>query len=193
MSDNITKEERESLKEWQSNQLFNPEGNLVMRLQDKGNRFILVDKTTDKQKAMEQIDRSSFIKLDSDPTQEHIKKVSKWCEKWLKRGDLSADWSKFIINATAQPGKNSTLYKTHKENNPVRLLTTGCNTAIENLSRYIESVCAPLTENFKSRIKNTSHLLDIVDELNENGLPDGVILVSFDIVNMFRVLIIKKV
>ena len=49
MSYNITKEERASLKEWQSNQLFNPEGNLVMRIQDKGNRFVLVDKTTDKQ------------------------------------------------------------------------------------------------------------------------------------------------
>ena len=45
------------------------------------------------------------------------------------------------------PGENSTLYKTHKPNNPVRLLTTGFNKAIENLSRFIEVVCAPLTNN----------------------------------------------
>ena len=43
--------------------------------------------------------------------------------------------------------KQYTIYKTHKRNNPVRLLTTGCNKAIENLSRFIEVVCAPLTNN----------------------------------------------
>ena len=68
---------------------------------------------------------------------------------------------------------------------PIRLLTSGCNTAIENLSRFIEVICAPLTENLPSRIKNTSHLLDIIDEININGIPDNTILVSFDIVNMF--------
>ena len=35
-------------------------------------------------------------------------------------------------------GENSTLYKTYKPNNPVHLLTTGCNTATENLSHFIE-------------------------------------------------------
>ena len=35
-------------------------------------------------------------------------------------------------------------------------------------------------------------MLDIVDELNENGLPDVVILVSFDIVNMFPSIDNKK-
>ena len=80
---------------------------------------------------------------------------------------------------------NSTLYKTHKPNNPVRLLTSGCNTAIEKLARYIEVICAPLTENMRSRIKNTSHLLSIIDEINSKGIPENTILVFFDVVNMF--------
>ena len=80
---------------------------------------------------------------------------------------------------------NSTLYKTHKPNNPVRLLTSECNTAIEKLARYIEVICAPLIENMRSRIMNTSHLLSIVDELNHKGIPENTILVSFDVVNMF--------
>ena len=33
------------------------------------------------------------------------------------------------------------IHKIHKQENPVRLLTTGCNTAIENLSRFIENDC----------------------------------------------------
>ena len=81
--------------------------------------------------------------------------------------------------------KNSTLYKTHKPNNPVRLLTTGCNTAIDNLSHFIEVVCAPLTNDIETRIRDVSHLLDIIDKLNSEMIPDNTILVSFGIVNMY--------
>ena len=64
-------------------------------------------------------------------------------------------------------------------------MTSGCNTPIENLSRFIENVCAPLTESMRSRIKDTDHLLDIIDSLNDKGFPENTILVSFDVVNMF--------
>ena len=60
-----------------------------------------------------------------------------------------------------------------------------CNTAIENLSRFVENICTPLTENMCQRIRDTSHLLDIIDTINEKGIPDEVILVSFGNVNMF--------
>ena len=53
--------------------------------------------------------------------------------------------------------KNSALYKTHKEGNPIRLLTTSCDTAIENLSKFIEKNCVPLT-NLDVRINDTKYL-----------------------------------
>ena len=59
------------------------------------------------------------------------------------------------------------------------------HTAIENISRFVERVCAPLTENIPSRIKDAAHLLQVIDDLNRVGLPDNTILVSLDIVNMF--------
>ena len=73
----------------------------------------------------------------------------------------------------------------NKPNTPVRLLTSGCNTAIENLARFIETFCAPLLETMKSRIKNTDHLLNIIDEINSKGIPEETNLVSFDVINMF--------
>ena len=66
----------------------------------------------------------------------------------------------------------------------MRLLTTGCNTAIENLSIFIEKVCGPLVFGLPNVIKDTSNLLDIIDNLNSIGLPENVTLVSYDIVNM---------
>ena len=170
---------------WRKEQLFNKTGDLVMRTQDKGNKFVIVTKETDVQKANEQIQRSSFVKLDDDPTTHHIRKVKQWALKWLQLGEISKEWKEFVINTEARPGKNATLYKTHKQGTPVRLLTSGCNTAIENLARFLETICAPLIKNIPSRIKNTGHLLDIIDSINEKGIPDNSVLVSFDIINMF--------
>ena len=103
----------------------------------------------------------------------------------MRKGEISKNWSNYIINADAQPGKNSIFYKAHKQGKPVRLLTTGCNKAIENQSRFIKNACAPLTENTHYRIRGTSHLLDIIDTISEKGIPDEFILPSLDIVNIF--------
>ena len=35
------------------------------------------------------------------------------------------------------------------------------------------------------KIRDTGHLLEIIDSLNAHGLTDGVALVSFDVINMF--------
>ena len=56
---------------------------------------------------------------------------------------------------------------------PVRLLTTGCNTAIGNWSRSIESICIPLTSNLPNTIKDTSYLLGLIDDINKSSLPES--------------------
>ena len=185
VDDNLTEEERSALNSWRKNHLFNLDSDLIIRQQDKGNRFIIVDKETDIRKANEQIERSSFQVLDHDPTRDHIEQVRQWTEKWVGRNEVDKNWKEFIINEDAQPGKNTPLYKTHKPNTPVRVSTTGCNTAIENLSRFLEVHSAPLATQMPSRIKDTGHLLELIDDINLNELPEGTILVSFDVVNMF--------
>lgn len=185
VKDNLSDSERTALKWWQNNILFDKDSEICIRMQDKGTRFVVVDKKEDISKAENQIARSSFDKIDHDLTKKHISIVKKWANKWFHREKISKLWYNFIINDNAVPGKNSTLYKTHKSDIPVRLLTTGCNTPIENLCRFIESYTYPLVENLPCRIKDTSHLLEIIDEINNTALPDDAILVSFDIVNMF--------
>ena len=109
--------------------------------------------------------------------------MSEWANKWFREGEISKEWRNYIINEDAQPGKSSRLYKTQKQGNPVRLLTTGYT--IVNLSKFIENVCETLTENMRYRNRDISHLLDFIDTINEEGMPDEIILVLFDIVNMF--------
>ena len=59
------------------------------------------------------------------------------------------------------------LVKTHKVNNPVRVISSGCNTTIEGLWIYIDlHVLFELSERMPSRIKDSNHLLDIIGNIN---------------------------
>ena len=109
--DNLTSDERLALNTWRKEVLFNSDSDLVMRLQDKGNRFVIVDKQTDKFQAEQQISKSNFIRLDYDPTEEHTSKVSSWASKWYERQEISEEWSKFVVNLEAKLAKKAPYIK----------------------------------------------------------------------------------
>ena len=111
---NLSEDEKKALKDWRKNVLFNKDSDKVMRLQDKGNRFIIADEQTNHEKANEQIERSTFLKIDYNPTILHINKVKGQATKWISRNEISNEWAKDIVDENAVPGKNSTLYRTHK-------------------------------------------------------------------------------
>ena len=98
---------------------------------------------------------------------------------------IDNNWKRFITPVNSTPGKMFGLVKIHKVNNPVRVITSDCNNAIENLSIYIEYVLLfELSESMQSRIKNSNHLLDIIDNINSMFLPANAVLVNFDFVSM---------
>ena len=102
-----------------------------------------------------------------------------------KQGRNNKSIARLYNKRQSSAGKEFNIIKTHKEGNPTRLLKTGCNTTIENLSRLIERICTPLTNNIDARINDKERLLQIIDYINTNELVNDRILVSFDIVNMF--------
>ena len=78
------------------------------------------------------------------------------------------------------------LIKAHKLGNPVRVITSGCGTAIENLSIFVEKCLYSEILKIESRVKDTSEMLAIIDSLNKsNILTSDCRLVSFGIINMF--------
>ena len=77
------------------------------------------------------------------------------------------------------------MVKTHKSDNPVRVITSGYNTAVEKLSILDEKTLYPIANNLPSKIKDANNMLEIIDKLNEFVLSDNFVLVSFDAVNMF--------
>ena len=77
------------------------------------------------------------------------------------------------------------MVKTHKIDNPVRVITSGCNTAVENLSILVEKILYPKADKLQSKIKDSNNMLDIINSINEFILAHNHIIVSFDVFNMF--------
>ena len=124
--------------------------------------------------------------LESDPTTEHLGLVEQWCSKWLQRREISPQMASWIVNRKTKPGVAFGNIKTHKKDNPLRLITSCCGTAIENLSAFTEFYLQPLARKQPSFIKDTTDLLNRIQKLNEQGpFPEGTLLVSWDVVSMF--------
>ena len=112
--------------------------NAVVRIQDKGSRFVILSNEDDENKLEQQIARSSFKELPGDPSQEFECKAKVWIGKWKSNKTLSNDWVKFITPEHSKPSKICGNIKTHKINKSVRVITSGCSTAVESLLIFVE-------------------------------------------------------
>ena len=179
--DNLTREERLALGKLESS-------DNVFRIQDKGSRFVIISQNEYKDKMLAQLNNDlHYIKLDHDPTSEHFEKIKNWGRKWFSEGQISQEIATWIANLEPKPGVAFGNVKTHKEGNPLRLITSCCGTAIERLSSFTEFYLKPLAQALPSFVKDTTDLINKIQILNsEKGpLPPGCLLVSRDVVAMF--------
>ena len=93
-----------------------------------------------KQKIKHQIERSSFKHFPQDPSKQFEMKVNDWIQKWHSENILDNKWNSLITPSCSTAGKMYGNVKTHKENNTVRVMASGCNTTVENLSIGNENV-----------------------------------------------------
>ena len=179
--DNLTREERSALGKLKFS-------NNVFRIQDKGSRFVIISQNEYQDKMFGQLNNDlHYNKLNHDPTIEHFEKVKKWGRKWLSEGQISQEIATWVANLEPKPGVAFGNVKTHKEGNPLRLITSCCGTAIERLSAFTEFYLKPLAQNLPSFVKDTTDLINKIQTFNsEKGpLPSGCLLVSWDVVAMF--------
>ena len=160
---------------------------LTIKIQDKGSKFVVIDTDDYEAKMKEQLRNPlHYEKLDSDPSKDFVNVISQWSKKWLKKGQINEDIAQWVVNDNAKPGKAFGTIKTHKEDNPLRLITSCCGTAIENLSAFTEFYLKPIAQGLPSFIKDTTHLLQKIEDLNRTGpFPKESLLVSWDVVAMF--------
>ena len=58
------------------------------------------------------------------------------------------------------------MVKTHKADNPVRIITSGWTTVVEKLSTLVEKTLYSLADRLNSKIKDTNNMLGIIDDIS---------------------------
>ena len=83
------------------------------------------------------------------------------------------------LHPTVQDQEKCMATSKHMEDNPARVIISGCNTAVEHLSCFAVKVLYGIASELPSRIKDTNHMLDIIVDLNNSNLYPELVLVSF--------------
>ena len=130
----------------------------VIRVQDQGSGLVVLNTDNYVKKKEQKINKSSFDKLDKH-------KVIDWIEKWSDK--VNKSWKEFIKPGNWNGGKMFGMVKTHKVDNPVRVITSGCKNVVENLSILVKKTLYPISGKLPSNIKDSNDMLNIVGSINE--------------------------
>ena len=104
----------------------------------------------------------------------------------VREGQITSEISERGTGVVPKSGVAYGNVKTHKQGNPLRLITSCCGTTIEKLSAFTEFHLKPLAEKLPSFVKDTTDLINKIQALNSKGpLPPNSLLVSWDVVAMF--------
>ena len=134
--------------------------NVNVQIQDKGSKFVVIDKSDYDSKMKEQLENPlHYQKLEQDPSADYVGVITQWSERWLEKGQINEEIANWVLNGNTKPGKGFGTIKTHKQGNPIRLITSFCSTTIKNLSAFTEFYLKPLSQNLPSFVKDTTHFL----------------------------------
>ena len=186
---NVDKPTLEAIKELKS------WDDTVIRIFDKGTGFFILDKKDYISRVETALqDQHTFRKIEDQAgqIQTTISAVKSWILKYVDAPDCPGMTLNYIDWVTPsadnnEPGTNYMNFKAHKpdKNFPGRLISTGCNSYIKNLSiltaEELKRVDLPHC------LKDSNELLHRIEQLNKSGVLVGKTIyhVTFDVVNMF--------
>ena len=160
---------------------------ILIRLQDKGSRFVILDRSDYVDKVEPNLTDGSFDLLPCYPSSSYYQIVKDCGAKWVDKGEVTQRLLDCILNVRDKPGKNYSLIKTHKPNNPIRLITSGNGTVVEHLFWFTEYFVHPCIKKEPQILLDTTALLKRVEDIDRRFslFPAGTLLVSWDVVSMY--------
>ena len=128
-----------------------------------------------------------YLRLDSDPT-ENVEVVKAIVDKMFKEGDIDDKAADYFVPEKAKPSRFYTFSKTHKRkgdsvNVPIRPVISGCGSATERLSHFVDFYLKQYVSELDSYVNDCKHLMRKIECINSEGpLPEGSALFTIDVV-----------
>lgn len=158
------------------------EEHIIITTADKGNKTVIMYKENYNKKMEELLeDKSTYRKCREDPTPKLEKTNNKLVNELYKKEYITL-WDKTRLTSIA--ATSPTLYglpKIHKDNIPLRPISSSQKVPCYNLSQHIGKILKNIIST-EHNIKNSTQLKKDLDEVS---LDTDDIIVSFDVVSLF--------
>ncbi|XP_070573541.1 uncharacterized protein [Ptychodera flava] len=178
VKDNLTKSERTALKSITSR------NDWVIKPADKGSAIVIMDKEhyiTEANKILD--NKEHYKRLKSDPTNKINTAIKAAINDEYQQGNINKQTRDFLICSDPRPGKFYMLPKIHKKGIPFRPIISTISHPTQGISEYIDYHLQPLAANLPSYVKDTTHFLQLLQNLEQ--IPPGSTMVTFDVVSLY--------
>ena len=177
---NLSKEERTAISSIKNRD------DLVIKPADKGGAVVAWRKDLYVIEANRQLSDSTFYRKDSsDLTESNNKIILKTLNDEINKGSLP-DGALNLIIKNPRCGKFYLLPKIHKVNNPGRPVVSACSCPTEIISAFLDDQFQPFVEGLSSYVKDTNHLIKIINELPTTTAPR--LLYTMDVKSIYTVI-----
>lgn len=174
---NLSADEKKALNDLRSDE------SLVIKPADKGGGLVVLNRIDYVNECERQLTDDVFYeKLPGDPTRSFQNLIFDTLDEFVHTGDISKKEMQFLRVDNPVIPTFYTLPKIHKnlQKPPGRPIVAGIGSLTASMSTFVDHFIRPLAEAAPSFIKDTGHLLSVIDTVNP--LPaDEIILVTFDV------------
>lgn len=157
--------------------------NIFVSYADKGNKTVVCDRDDYKTKLKSLLDdNTNFEPLLDDPTKACTKKICDRLDALQRKGTIDK-YKKLSLKPPAPiPPRVYGLYKLHKPDRPLRLITSTIQSPSYNVAKELSIVLTKAFDDSKYSIKNTQGILHTI---RNHRCMRNHRMVSFDMVNCF--------
>ncbi|XP_073824918.1 uncharacterized protein [Musca autumnalis] len=165
-----------------SKYLHNYKEKIIITTADKGNKTVILYKDENKSKMSSLLeDKTTYKTCRIDPT-EKLQRTNNNLVTELYKNNYITKMEKFkLICHTAEAPQLYGLPKIHKDNVPLRPISSSTQVPCYNISHYIGKIL----KNIISKDYNIKNSVELKEKLNAISFDKDDILVSFDIVSLF--------
>ena len=176
--DNLTRRERQSLKK------LRRRTDIVIKPADKGSGTVVMNRQSYLDECYRQLNDQLFYKrVTEDPTEDINKRVRFYLKRLLADKIIDKETHRYLTPQDPKAGRFYILPKVHKPGNPGRPIVSANGHPTEKISEFVSYHLNPLVQTLPSYIKNTTHLLNKLKDINT--LPSSAILVTLDVSSLY--------
>ena len=160
---------------------------VVIRQADKGGAFVVWRTDLYIAEANRQLaDHRFYEKIPSDATQSSQEEVKSFIETAIGKNQLPPSATNLIVEHP-RTSKFYLLPKIHKPGNPGRPIVSACSCPTELLALYLDHVTAPFVRSLDSYVKDTTHMLNILDSFRFRDVDGQRLIFIMDIKSLYTV------